>query len=224
METTAVSNSPSRLLVDYFRSRFPVWLIVALPLLVISPAYLVGTFASAVEMVQGLTLALLLVVEFRLWDDLCDREQDCSEDPSRALCQAESLQPFVVVLVILALASAGPTVWMRSWPGVMVFLLIHGALALWYAVRTVLSLGPVVNFHAVLLKYPAFGLILGMTPRGELSPALLPWLAVIYLGLCCYEVLHDPRLRSRRAAWIWLTIDSTLFVGIGIALALGKFS
>jgi len=219
-----LSSFTKRLLWDYVWTRFPAWLIVALPLLVIAPVAFTGGIVSFTAATVDCFLALLLSAEFRLWDDLCDREQDCREDPQRVLCRTESLTPFIALVFALAIAAAALVAWLRSWQAAGALLLLHAVLGLWYAVRAKLELGPVMNFHIVLLKYPAFGFLLGMSQRGELTPALLAWLAVVYLGLCIFEVLHDPRLRCIRAAWIWLTVDVALLLGISVGLGLGKFS
>lgn len=167
-----------------------------------------------VEFGIALGMAVLLVSEFRLWDDLCDREQDCREDSSRVLCRAESLRPFVALLLLLAAVNFGLVAWQRFWPSLAMLLALHGFLAAWYAVRGRFHLGPVFNYQVVLLKYPAFGFVLGSGPGVTSFAPLFPSLAVVYLGLCIAEVLHDKRLRVWRSAWICLGLELLLLAGI----------
>ena len=214
MEIEDLSNSTSWLLVSYFRTRFPAWLVVSLPLTIVLPALASGAISSAGGFALAFGMALLLVVEFRLRDDLHDQEQDCREDPSRVLCRVESLAPFVWLLFTLAVVNLALVVWRWELPPLAMLIGLHFFLGRWYTVRSRWQLGPVVNYHLVLLKYPAFGFVLGYHPRlTDWSPLFAP-LAVVYLGLCIAEVLHDRRLRSLNAAWICLGREATVLGGI----------
>jgi hypothetical protein len=213
MEIEALSNSTSQLVWDYFRTRFPAWLVLSLPVAMIVPAIVGGRIAGVSDLLVAWGMALLLFVEFRLWDDLSDRRQDCRDDPSRVLCQAASIRPFVVCLIVLAIINFGLAIERGPWLSVVILLALHVYLATWYAVRDYLPGGRVATYHAVLLKYPACGwqLALGSSRGAVLLSASL---AVVYLGLCMAEVLHDKRLRAQGSAWICLGIELILVAGI----------
>ncbi len=217
MEIKVLSNFTSHWLWNYFRTRFPAWLVVALPLLVIAPTLLLRGYSSRRELGVGFGMALLLIIEFRLWDDLCDRKQDCLEDPRRVLCQAPSIRPFLAVLLLIATSNMIVLALQSTWWPLAFLAALHALLALWYVRRERLALGPVANYHVILLKYPVFGLILSVSARPEFTLALYASLAVVYLGLCIVEVLHDQRLCARRSAWICMFAESVLLTCIVIA-------
>jgi hypothetical protein len=219
MEIEALSNSISKLYWVYFRTRFPVWLVIALPLVMAVPAIVFGGISNPNETAIGLGLALLLFVEFRLWDDLCDREQDCLEDPQRVLCRISSTRPFIALLLILVLVNFLLVAWRFPWQSVALLLGLHGLLAVWYAVRASVNAGPVANYHAVLLKYPVCGLLLAMSAQRSPTLPLYASIAVVYLVLCIAEVVHDGRLLAKRSARICLWLE-LLLLGMLVGLVL----
>ena len=209
-----MSNSTSWLIANYVRTRFPAWLVLPLALIVTVPAVASGAVAFAGEFAVVWGMALLLVLEFRLWDDLYDREQDCRENPSRVLCQAESLKPFVVLYGMLRIGNLALVAWRWVVPAIVTLVVLPLLLGRWYGIRSRWRLGPVVNYHLVLLKYPACGYVLAAGFGETAGTSLFASLAVVYLGLCIGEVLHDRRLRGLNSAWICLGIEATLLVSI----------
>ena len=216
-----MSNSTSQVLWAYFRTRFPVWLVIALPLVMAAPAMISGRATSAAEAATLLGIAVLLFAEFRLWDDLCDREQDCRKNPQRVLCRAQSIQPFTALLLFLATVNFLLVAWLLPWQSVAWLLGLHGFLAVWYAIRASVKAGPVANYHAVLLKYPICGLLLALSPQRSPTLQLYASIAVVYLVLCIAEVVHDGRLRAQRAARICLWLEMLLLgVVVGMVLSI----
>lgn len=129
-------------------------------------------------------LAALLIVTFRLRDDLADRERDAIEHPDRVLPRAASLLPFALAIAIgLAIA----------------FVHIHRTFGLTRALA-LLSLAATFELayrvelpgrhRWVLLKYPLFALLLA----DRLAPTLA---ALCYASFAIYERLDDPTLRER---------------------------
>jgi hypothetical protein len=170
MEIEALSNSTSQQIWSYLRTRFPVWLVIALPLLMAAQAVVCASETSATETALSFGMALLLFAEFRLWDDLCDRQQDCQENPQRVLCHVQSIQPFIALLLLLVLVNFLLVAWLLPWQSIALLLGLHGFFAVWYAVRASVKAGPVANYHAVLLKYPVCGLLLAL--GSQPSPTL----------------------------------------------------
>lgn len=219
MEIEALSNSTSTQLWSYFRTRFPAWLVIALPLLMAAPAIVYSGIATLNEAAIVFGMALLLFVEFRLWDDLCDREQECRENPQRVLCRVPSITPFIVMLLVLVLINFLLVAWLLPWQSVALLLGLHGFLAVWYAIRASINAGPVANYHAILLKYPVCGLLLSLTPQRSPTLQLYASIVVVYLVLCIAEVVHDGRLRAKRSARICLWLEM-LLLGVVVGLLL----
>src|SRR4029453_16720699 len=88
--------------------------------------------SSSADFAVAYTMALLLVVEFRLWDDLCDVEVDRLEHPDRVLCQLASLGPFWGLVILLAVINFGLAVIVRAWWAAAPLMGLHVLLAVWY--------------------------------------------------------------------------------------------
>lgn len=193
------------------RERFPApeWLAVAL---------LVGTAASpstgARDAARTLALALGLLLQFRLWDDLADRERDAREHPGRVLARAARPRSFLLALLACgacnaALAAAGP----RPLEALGALALLTGLYLAWYAGLRDRVQVPLAAAHLQVVKYGAFVLIASGWP---LRPGLRTALgaAAVWLAFCAYELLHDERLRARRLAPAVLALDAALLLGL----------
>lgn len=210
-----MSSSPSRDLWSYFRTRIPPWLALLLPLLLVVAA-LRQRVLSPAESTVALGMAFLLIVELRLWDDLCDVPRDRLVHPERVLCQSPSLRPFWSVFLVLAPINLGLTAWLRDWWGLAMLLVLHVLLAAWYGLRGEAQLRPVVNYHVVLLKYPMIVWILGATTLADISSAPLVLSAIaMYLVMCVFEVAHDASLRRLRSAQACLAVECLLLAAVG---------
>jgi 4-hydroxybenzoate polyprenyltransferase len=163
-------------------------------------------------------LVTALLVQFRVWDDLADRERDRRRHADRALPAASRLGPFHALWgaaagASAALLAAGPAAGTR----LAGYGLLGLGLALWYARGARRWTWPVLGYHVVLAKYPVFVYLLGgdvMRP----APRLLAMLAS-YLALCVYEVLHDPETARAAGARCALRVEAGALVSVATLLA-----
>jgi hypothetical protein len=177
----------------YLRERYPLPRFLPLAVFLATAGQAGASAWEPVGLARGVLLALGLVLQFRLWDDLESLPEDRLEHPGRVLCQARSLTPFLVLLGATAALNTA--------------LLLHAPLALlgyaalcalglawyrWLAPR--LSRGALAA-HGLLLKYPAFVMLLHSASSEGVLPVLVPGL--VYLCFCAHELLHDQRLLSR---------------------------
>jgi hypothetical protein len=133
--------------------------------------------------------AILLLAQFRLWDDLADRHQDRAMQPARVLVRAAHVRPFVILCMVLGLANtilAG--VAGRGVNGLAALLLLDAAAAAWYAWRPVRRT-PASDLVR-LAKYPWFVIVLAAGSPAPRSHLLLAALGV-YAAACAYELWHD---------------------------------
>src|SRR5687767_11990474 len=100
METWELSSSTSGNLWAYVRERFPAWLALSLPLVLVLAALREKSVLPA-EFAAAFLMAALLVFELRLWDDLADLELDRQFHPERVLCRSASARPFLALLFVL---------------------------------------------------------------------------------------------------------------------------
>ena len=129
--------------------------------------------------------ALLLILAFRIWDDLEDRPRDAIEHPERVTVVANHASPFVLLAILCAGAGLVTT---NPIPIALVTLLLLA----WYRIRP--SKSGVMSGHVVLLKYPAIALAIA-----PVAPSIAV-LASLYLVLCVVECFDDPALRASLVA------------------------
>lgn len=144
-------------------------------------------------------LALLLLLQFRLWDDLADLPRDRLVHSERVLCRVASLRSFRAAVIGLGVASALVLAWPQpNVAGLLGFAALNVGFFLWYRGPGQRRSGTAFGAHVVLLKYPAFVALL-RGPGRPLDGALALAAAALYLALCVHELLDDPRLhRARR--------------------------
>jgi 4-hydroxybenzoate polyprenyltransferase len=220
METGDLSSSLSRDLLEYAKTRFPAWLAALLPLVLVLAA-LRGRVSFSAEFAIAFTMALLLVLEFRLWDDLCDVNRDRRVHPERVLCRSASLRPFWGLALVLMALNFGLAALVRGRWAAAVLLGLHVLLAAWYGWRGPANGRPILNYHVVLLKYPVIVWMLGAIAAADINdPPLWISAAMVYLALCIYEVVHDRQLRQARSAQICLAVESVLLAAVGCLVLL----
>jgi hypothetical protein len=228
-ETAALSAWWTNDLVGYVRTRLPPHIFVPLALFLWGAAS-VGR-ASRVPY-EAIALAWTLVAQFRLWDDLADRDEDRARHPERVLARAASLRPFRGLVLALFLVN---TAWLLLWsaPAVVLFLALNAFFAAWYAGLRRACPGRAGRAHVVLLKYPAFVYTVAAPPDPVPEDRLVAVAAMVYLTFCIHEVLHDDRLRGAAASVVLagemaalallalrLTASSAQIIAVGIGAAL----
>src|SRR5690606_7686476 len=110
--------------------RLPLARFVPLALLIAGAAC-----GSALASARGLAvvgLALSLIAQCRLWDDLVDRERDRISHPERLLATSGTLDAYVNAVVVLATANVLALALLHGWPHALGAVTLFAALALWY--------------------------------------------------------------------------------------------
>ncbi|HEX2828660.1 MAG TPA: hypothetical protein VHP37_20060 [Burkholderiales bacterium] len=132
-------------------------------------------------------VALLLLLQFRLWDDLADVAGD--RGGHAAAFRAAAWVAFTATFALLAVLSGAGAV--------AAFLALCAFYGAWYTQPPQARAG-LVGAHIVVLKYPAFVLLLAPRPLDGTRTALS--CAAIYFACLAYELIHDAAHRSRRGA------------------------
>lgn len=173
----------------YLAERFPPHVFVPLAIIVAAAAT-GGVWGGPRTLANDFVLALLLLAQYRIWDDLADRHLDRIAHPSRVLVRAESTTSAIALGVALAAASLS-VVLVRDGAGLSLATLIGltGLLSAWYTWR---GSRTTAGDHLLLTKYPAIVVIVsGDRIAHRLAFALCTMVAV-YLAACVYEAWHDP--------------------------------
>jgi 4-hydroxybenzoate polyprenyltransferase len=178
------------LLLSYIRERLLTIPVAAAVLLVVGGCQIVRSDGPRL-LAQDLIRAILLVVAFRIWDDVADRSRDRSAHPSRVTVTSRSLRPLVVASAVTWTAAAMLTILLEGRETVAILTIFTAALGGWYLVRgSSASAGSLF----VLIKYAVFAIVIvgyerAFTTRGGLVAI------VVYLTACAYEWAHDPAAR-----------------------------
>jgi len=175
------------LLMAYARERLtPDRLLPAVLLVVV--ATLAGKgWTGPTALAADTLLALALVVTFRIWDDLMDRERDRAKHPDRVVVRAPSTDPLVVAswaLLTVALWTIADRQGLQSVVLLFVYMFV---LVGSYRLR-----GPrtATTDRILLLKYGVFTLALIGFPAAWSTRGLLA-AAAAFLAACVYEWWHD---------------------------------
>lgn len=182
----------------YLTERYPARRFVPLATLVAATGMLASPGSpqlSVADGVRGVVLAYLLVLVFRIWDDLEDRERDVLLHPGRITGRVGATKPFValacaaaVLAVLLVLVGPQPTQRMLA------LALLTAVLCVWYRLR---SLPRIANAFVLLAKYPVIACVAApaaLWAERDVTHAT-PFLLALYLFLCIHEALDDPILR-----------------------------
>jgi len=192
---------------SYLRQRARLRLLVPLSiLLAIAGRYLVvpptNTLAAiAIAAVE----ALGLVLAFRIWDDLEDRDSDRTRHPDRVLASASTTAPFKLLGLAFATASLVPLFstpfLLRRLAGLLIGIAI---LSIWYGVRSTSRRRHALGEHILAIKYPLIAYAVAPElPADVVTPRIVAILAAVYSLVCVYEYAEDAELRhvftSRRS-------------------------
>jgi hypothetical protein len=182
-----------RLFAAYLRERFrPAIFIPAIVLHTVAALWASGIAPTPGTIIQSAVLITLLMLQFRLWDDLEDREHDRTAHPERLVVHVDA-KPFwravagLAALTIALLAARGSEATLAGMALLNVFFCTA-----YRAIRPSLP-DFAWRFHILLLKYPVFVVLIatmnGAAPAGRLTFAAF----VIYGCSCAYEALHNRR-------------------------------
>ena len=209
--------SSSELIRAYLTERYPARVFVPLAVLLYAGGTIaVGGTPTVPRAIAGIALAYTLVLLFRIWDDLVDRDADRVTHPDRVMVNAEGTAAFRLSMAALALFAIALLATRPAWvTGIAVFAMTRVTLGIWYSLRRLVGASALVNAHVILLKYPAVAFI--SAAPGEATPAIATAIVVfgaIYLGLCLHELLHDRAVRTTRGGSLTLTLELALLAGL----------
>jgi 4-hydroxybenzoate polyprenyltransferase len=175
-------------LAGYVVERFPPVVFVPAIGLLATAAWAPSISHSLSTFAQAVALMTLLVGEFRVWDDLEDRDLDRQRHPGRVMA-AGPATPFWCLAAVLFAAAA---TMLAATPAAVAGLAALHAGMFWAYRRLRPGVTDRVWRYGVLpLKYPAF-VVLVSVALGEVSPmAVAVAGGLSYAGACAYEIRSD---------------------------------
>lgn len=201
------------------RSRFPLSLYLPLAVLLVVAALVGAEGEHAARVLWRLGLALLLLLAFRLWDDLADRERDRRTHPERVLARVPSTGVFWLMLVVLLVVAMVMVAtrhdlfvsWWLPLALMVAAVFYYNGYCQWWRGRR--SLWPTALLP--LIKYPCFVFVL-QAPGPSTWPRVLAPL-LVYATATIFEVLHDEQLRRTYAAhWVRMPAAAIFALATGL--------
>jgi 4-hydroxybenzoate polyprenyltransferase len=174
-------------LAGYVVERFPPVVFVPAIGLLATAAWAPSISQSLSTLVQAVALMTVLVGEFRVWDDLEDRDLDRQRHPARVMATGPAT-PFWCLAAVLCAAAA--TMLAATPAAVAGLAALHAGMFWAYRLRPGLT-DRVWRYGVLPLKYPAFVVLVSLA-LGEVSPiAVAVAAALSYVGACAYEIRSD---------------------------------
>jgi hypothetical protein len=175
----------------YKQTRFPLALFAPLALFLTLAAGAADESTPIGLAAARILLAFTWLFQFRLGDDLADRQRDRRDHPDRILTRAD-WRPFVGLLALLTAGNALLTVWLLPVPCGAEYLGMVGLFLLGYAATRRWQPPLLPASAGVLLKYPAFVYLLSSVSASRWTLASV--LVLVYACFLAHEILHDKRL------------------------------
>jgi 4-hydroxybenzoate polyprenyltransferase len=211
-------SSPS-VLPAYLRERMRPRVMLPLTVLTTAAALTVsGTVPETQTIIRSAIAAFALIMGFRVWDDLEDRDYDRVHHPARVVSRTPANRQFIG-LALISLLVAISLLTGYAQPSLRIASLgIASALALaWYRTRPPGAEHRVWGAHLVLAKYPLIACAIAPALPFSLRGASV--LIGLYLALCIHEAVDDPELRRLPRARGVALVELLLLVPLLLAAA-----
>jgi hypothetical protein len=198
---------------QYFRERLPLHVFGPIAAALALPAQAAAPFEAG-RFIADTAFAFLLLAQFRLWDDLVDRDADAQRHPDRALVRARSISGPVALCVALGVLNA-VVVWQRQRAliGAPLLGVVTAALMCVYSpafwlrasakqARSTPGLEgqrwqPALKDLLRLSKYPAFVMLVAVGRLGNSLQLASSAAVAAYAAACAYELWHDDTTTLR---------------------------
>ena len=175
-------------LAEYIVERFPPMVFAPAIGLLATAAWASSISHSLVTLARAVGLMTLLIVEFRVWDDLEDRDLDRQRHPDRVMT-AGPATPFWCLAAVLCAAAA--TMLAATPAGVAGLAALHAGMFWAYRWLRPGVTDRVWRYVVLPLKYPAFVALVSLA-LGAVSPmAVAVAGGLSYVGACAYEIRRD---------------------------------
>jgi len=217
----AIEGGPmswNKALGKYFCTRFPLMQFGPLAIFIAAAGLAPAPPGLLSEWTVAATLALILILQFRLWDDIADRELDRVLHPGRILCQVHDIKPFLVTALVLSALCGVLLAWYHDQSARnAAYLLLCAMLFAWYRLRPALTDQGLLNSMLVLFKYPVIAWLISSPDANPDTPLLFSCLLSVYLIFILFELLDDHKLGQRPGA------TSSLLASLGFLLCVWVF-
>jgi hypothetical protein len=168
------------------------------------------------ELAVQVGLTLSWIFQFRLWDDLHDRERDRKIHPHRVLVRTQSPAQFQCVAGLVSIGNFVATGLLLSWT--IAFTLLAPLNLILMALYCTGGIGRLIHAQIILIKYPVIVLMLSGGIAGfSVKTGLV--ILLIYFTFAVYELLHDPSLRTGERGETALIVEAIALGSVWFIIA-----
>jgi len=211
MEIRELFKSSIRLLNQYQKERLPIRRWGGVVIFILLAAYCAGPVPGLKDIGLKIILIVGLVFQFRLWDDLSDLFEDRANHPERILCRAESLRPYKILLGLsFSLNLIGILLSAELVYPSLVFLILNAGFFVWYRFRDFCSRVPLIRSHMVLIKYPAFLILVNFGGFEENKYIFFVTMILVLICFSIFEILHNSEFGIEKE------MKKILFIELGL--------
>jgi len=187
------------LVAAYLRERARLRLLVPLSILLALAgcSFVTPWSASVRDAAVAALQALGLMLAFRIWDDIEDREFDRIRHPDRVLASVSTTSPFQVLGFAIAMAALFPlTMSQFAVRRLAAVGLATALLAAWYGARSKRRRRHALGEHVLAIKYPLIAYTVApRLPAAPITPRVIAILFVVYAVICAFDYADDVELR-----------------------------
>lgn len=202
----------------YMRTRFRPGIYVPLAVFLCAASAIGAQVVPWDRVAVAVTISLLLLFQFRAWDDLADRHRDAVEHPDRVLPVSGHIGKYRWLVIAMATVNTALVMVFGTPLHVIVFAALNLTFLAWYGVMRERVDHRLLQSHVVLLKYPAFVFVLSGIVAVR-SPLYLGYsMLITYFAICIYEIVHDPILQRDRRSFPLLAAETAIVVLAPIGL------
>jgi 4-hydroxybenzoate polyprenyltransferase len=147
--------SPGKELGVYLSSRFPATRFIPVEGFLAAAGLAHSPPANLLPWAIAMVQAFIMILLFRLWDDIADLDYDRQAHPERVLCDTRNLNAFLALAGILFVINGILLFWTSgSYLRPTAYFALCIGLLTWYRFRPVTSSPGLLNSYLVLAKYP----------------------------------------------------------------------
>jgi hypothetical protein len=211
----------SKAMGSYLYTRLPATRFIPLAIFLATAGLAASPPAHISHWLLAAMLALTLTLQFRLWDDIADRDHDRETHPTRVLCHTPDMKPFLIAAAFLFALNGTLLAWHQVYSfKPIAYLVLCTCLLAWYNLRSIATQASLLNSQLVLLKYPVIAWLLGVSAADTDLALLLSCLFSVYLIFIIFEILDDHRLHQLPGAMFSLAANIGLLVFVWAFIAL----
>jgi hypothetical protein len=210
--------------VTYRKERFSFKIYLPFALYLTIASFIGMPFLKVNIMFLNAVIILLLLFQFRLWDDLHSIQEDRMIYPQRILCNVISIKHYWFFLAILFIVCMGLIYYysVTIIPITCYLLLILFYLIMYYL--GAFNKGTISN-HLTIMKYVIIVLIV-MLMHNEviLIKNIYYPLISVFLVMSIYEVIHDGKKYENKSMRLIVIIESIMLILLNLSILVLNYS